>query len=1776
MINSSSGCNLDLRIIKWCMWSVRSLQFSMLAIIVTMLGVALSDASAYGQGPVLNSISDQTQVPEPGSGHNYQNLLNETVNFSNGSVDFKISFPVPKSRGFTLPYYWSYNSAAVNPLNAVDNTPYWDAYWTQAADTTLDGWNLAGGMPSATAAVWSFTPPPNTHQTFAGCNYQSGMTFTDSSGVMHNLYISAEATSETAAGVVQTCGTQPYVPPGGDGQVVGIPDPNTAVNDLAGLNPTTGSLVVLDKDGTAYSFNGGVGLQNGNTPPTLESMIDKNGNSISFSSTGGALWTDTAGRPGPLLSGNETITASQTVSSITQGTVTNSFPTSLPTTLTVGNLSYTATWGTTPVSYTIKVQGGGSTAENIGCQAFPTSVVGSRIVLTSLTLPNGQKYTFQYNNAFGLLSQVTYPDGGWVEYTWQLSSGPSELSSFGGEQEVIAGNGTTENNGSITYQPVNSACNWEYQTPVLETRTVSFDGTSTAQTQSFVFNTAFPALTGGTANPWTSRTATVTTTDNKVGVSSQTVYTYLPYYVPNQPNTGGAVANQTPMESTIAYYDWGQSTPSKTVQKTWYAVNYMSPVIGSESTTINKTGETSGTIYYYGFPSGSASLDFFEYLLEKDDYDYGAGPIPVPATTNPPFTPPSSSRTPTKKTFYNYTCCELLQLGQPYGKTTNQTPITVPPLLAGVVVESVSPNGTATIQAATQYAYDSYSGGQLAPLSIAPASHASSYSTTMTSRGNPTSVTRCTTLPTSPTGSCSVGPTTTYNYDITGQLGSMTDANGNTTTYSFADSFTDDKSAPSTNAYLTQIKYPPAGGGTLSRSFEYSYWLGYLTQSTDENGETTTYAYSDPLDRLTQIKYPDNGEETISYGDTAPRPTVTTSKLLNLSTNLWETSIATTDGMGHVVETQLTTDPGGTDTVLTTYNGEGKVYTVSNPFRGSSLIAGTTTTNYYDVFGRPIETVEQDGSKRQWCYDDFASSPAVANCSGPLATTPVATGTWVDSTDENGNHWQHTSDVFGRLTDVVEPNGASQSPSMETQYAYDALNDLLTVKQCGASCSSPAPNGPINRSFTYNSLAQLVMGTNPETGMVSYGYDLNGNVRTKTDGRGDVVSSTYDALNRKTSEVSTTQPTYTHSFIYDQTSAVGVTFINPLGNLTAETTWYNGSPIVVGGTTLYWNHDARGRVLGTMTCTPASCNSTNIADSTWYNLNNTYDLAGNVTSYTDGFGTTISSTYDGAGRLSMVTSSGNGTTPTGTLWMANSYSAVGLTQATLGNGAIDSLTYTNRLWLQSSSTVNPTSGQTIYSEGLTYYPNGNLQSATDSVNGNWTYINDTLNRLSTAVSSNTGQGCQFSYDAFGNRTQEAPYQGSCFMESATFSTPTNHIDGYCYDAAGNLLDPYACPASGIKNQYYYDGFGNLLSPNFNSASVNSYAVDALGHRIGKWSAGSLANQYLYGSDGNVVAEMDGSGNWLQTNVHARGQLLAQFLPTGISFLHADHLGTIRAESNSGGTRTETCSNLPFGDALNCNGNTDPFGYHFTGKEHDTESGNDYFKYRYLASSMGRWLSPDPSGLDHVDLGNPQELNLYSYVGNRPLTFVDPEGLCWKGFQWACDIIQRVENRFSGYGFQTDDQLLKNPNKRSQNKIEENRRKESQPAPSLPKPGTPGYIDVQLDPNAPPPPRLSFRATPAPKRPEPPGIYECLTVPGDAMDSYREQMAAYNAATEGSSSQSDEGFSNEQFVGSPGALVSINPGKGWSEMGDESANAKGNAAALAAQAFVSGGGCLLSR
>lgn len=86
---------------------------------------------------------------------------------------------------------------------------------------------------------------------------------------------------------------------------------------------------------------------------------------------------------------------------------------------------------------------------------------------------------------------------------------------------------------------------------------------------------------------------------------------------------------------------------------------------------------------------------------------------------------------------------------------------------------------------------------------------------------------------------------------------------------------------------------------------------------------------------------------------------------------------------------------------------------------------------------------------------------------------------------------------------------------------------------------------------------------------------------------------------------------------------------------------------------------------------------------------------------------------------------------------------------------------------------------------------------------------------------------------------------------------------------------------------------------------------------------------------------------------------------------------------------------PFGEDLTCTG-ADESPVHFTGQEHDTESGLEHFPFRYYGSTMARFMTPDPAETAAVDIENPQSWNRYAYVINNPLNYTDPSGLRYEG------------------------------------------------------------------------------------------------------------------------------------------------------------------------------------
>ena len=162
---------------------------------------------------------------------------------------------------------------------------------------------------------------------------------------------------------------------------------------------------------------------------------------------------------------------------------------------------------------------------------------------------------------------------------------------------------------------------------------------------------------------------------------------------------------------------------------------------------------------------------------------------------------------------------------------------------------------------------------------------------------------------------------------------------------------------------------------------------------------------------------------------------------------------------------------------------------------------------------------------------------------------------------------------------------------------------------------------------------------------------------------------------------------------------------------------------------------------------------------------------------------------------------------------------------------------------------------------------------------------------------------------------------------------------------------------------------------------------------------TLSASYELGPGGEQWTELNtstGTLAWAHTNVYAAGsRLLATYYKTDTYLALTDWLGSKRAEVAPGGTFSTDFS-LPWGNDLRLGGDAnDATEHHFTGKERDSESGNDYFGARYYASAMGRFLSPDWSAkvepVPYSKLDDPQSLDLYSYVGNNPLVRVDADG-----------------------------------------------------------------------------------------------------------------------------------------------------------------------------------------
>lgn len=164
--------------------------------------------------------------------------------------------------------------------------------------------------------------------------------------------------------------------------------------------------------------------------------------------------------------------------------------------------------------------------------------------------------------------------------------------------------------------------------------------------------------------------------------------------------------------------------------------------------------------------------------------------------------------------------------------------------------------------------------------------------------------------------------------------------------------------------------------------------------------------------------------------------------------------------------------------------------------------------------------------------------------------------------------------------------------------------------------------------------------------------------------------------------------------------------------------------------------------------------------------------------------------------------------------------------------------------------------------------------------------------------------------------------------------------------------------------------------------------DAFGRQVEQNQSGTYY-QVIYSPMGSKLGMFKGS-TLQQLYVPLPGGAKAEYYSWGLSdYRHPDWLGTDRLESTTTRTILDNNAYAPFGEPYVQTGNGE---ISFTGQNKDTV----WLQYDFLARQydpkQGRWIAPDPAGLAVVNPANPQTWNRYAYVGNRPLSNVDPSGL----------------------------------------------------------------------------------------------------------------------------------------------------------------------------------------
>jgi len=323
----------------------------------------------------------------------------------------------------------------------------------------------------------------------------------------------------------------------------------------------------------------------------------------------------------------------------------------------------------------------------------------------------------------------------------------------------------------------------------------------------------------------------------------------------------------------------------------------------------------------------------------------------------------------------------------------------------------------------------------------------------------------------------------------------------------------------------------------------------------------------------------------------------------------------------------------------------------------------------------------------------------------------------------------------------------------------------------------------------------------------------------------------------------------------------------------------------------------------------------------------------------------------------------------------------------------------------------PGYGGTTYYNGVVARADTSYLAAGSPRDSRWLYAYDGLSRLTAAENLQTpadslGAGPNpFRFDADGNILRYGVGADGARVRAYEYYAGTDRLrnadapgtDGYRYDRDGDTIATPEPAHAELAVNFVTGLTERIVDSGRGETQEIDYGVADQRVRVQRrsQSGGGVTAERRYfhgGTPGGPLAEVRGAGGTREELAYVYGPLGLIALVARASggtgetraFVVRDSLGSSRLLLEASGSLLGGYDYGPFGAATAPPVGTRPdlLAYRFTGQEWDAGAGLYNFKARLYDPAIQRFLGPDPAN---------ESYSPYLYVGNNPLSFVDPTG-----------------------------------------------------------------------------------------------------------------------------------------------------------------------------------------